>query len=142
MAIYAKDSLASLVHSIRYAGLPPEVVAAAKRVMLDTLACAAGALRSEPAAIVSGVARSLGGNPEATVIGESVNTSCTLATLINGTLIRYLDNNDYYFGFDSAHPSGNLAPALAVAQRCGRTGADVIAALVAAYEIQLRLCDV
>jgi 2-methylcitrate dehydratase len=57
-------------------------------------------------------------------------------------LIRYLDNNDYYFGFDSAHPSGNLAPALAVAQRCGRTGADVIAALVAAYEIQLRLCDV
>jgi 2-methylcitrate dehydratase len=138
---FVKDRLAQLVHGIRYRDLSPEVVAAAKRVILDTLACAAGALRSEPAAIVRGVARALGGNQEATAIGDGGKTSCALATLVNGTLIRYLDNNDYYFGLDSAHPSGNLAPALAVAEKCGRTGADVIVALVAAYEIQLRLCD-
>ena len=142
MATFVKDRLAELVHGIRYRDLPPEVVSAGKRVILDTLACAAGALRSEPAAIVKSVARGLGGNAEATTIGDGGRTSCALATLVNGTLIRYLDNNDYYFGFDSAHPSGNLAPALAVAEKCGRTGADVIVALVAAYEIQLRLCDV
>jgi len=142
VATFVKDRLAELVHGIRYRDLPPEVVAAAKRVILDTLACAAGALKSEPAAIVSGVARALGGNAQATIIGSGGKTSCALATLVNGTLIRYLDNNDYYFGHDSAHPSGNLAPALAVAEKCGRSGADVIVALVAAYEIQLRLCDV
>ena len=142
MAVYVKDRLAALAHGIRYRDLSPEVVEAAKRVVLDTLACAAGALKSEPYAIVRKVARELGGNPEATMIGDGGRTSCALATLVNGTLIRYLDNNDYYFGLDSAHPSGNLAPVLAVAEKCGRSGADAIAALVAAYEIQLRLCDV
>ncbi len=140
MAALVKDQLAALVHGIRFRDLPPEVVAAAKRVILDTLACAAGALNSEPAAIVRKVAHELGSNAESTLIGGG-RSSCALATLVNGTLIRYFDSNDYYFGRDSAHPSGNLAPALAVAEKCGRSGADVIAALVAAYEIQLRLCD-
>ena len=142
MATLIRDRLAELVHGIRYRDLPPEVVVAAKRVILDTLACAVGAIRSEPAAIVRGVARQLGGNAEATTLGDGGKTSCALATLVNGTLIRYLDNNDYYFGLDSAHPSGNLAPALAVAEKCGRSGSDVIAALVAAYEVHLRMCDV
>lgn len=140
VARYVKDRLAELVHGIRFQDLPPEVVQAAKRVILDTLACASGAMRSDPAAIVRGVAHQLGGNPEATLIGGG-KTSCALATLVNGTLMRYLDNNDYYFGLDSGHPSGNLAPALAVAEKAGRSGADVIAALVAAYEIQIRFCD-
>lgn len=142
MATLIRDRLAELVHGIRYRDLPPEVVVAAKRVILDTLACAVGAIRSEPAAIVRNVARQLGGNAEATTLGDGGKTSCALATLVNGTLIRYLDNNDYYFGLDSAHPSGNLAPALAVAEKCGRSGSDVIAALVAAYEVHLRMCDV
>ena len=55
--------------------------------------------------------------------------------------MRYLDGNDYYFGRDSAHPSGNLAPALAVAQHAGRGGRKLIEAMVIAYEVQLRLCD-
>src|SRR5262249_19026619 len=47
----------------------------------------------------------------------------------------------YYFARDPAHPSGNLAVAVAVGEREGRSGKDLIAALVAGYEIQLRLCD-
>ena len=140
MAGFVKDRLAQLAHGIRYRDLPPEVVLAAKRLILDTLACAVGALKSEPATIVRSVADQLGGNAQATLIGGG-RTSCVLATLVNGTLMRYLDNNDYYFGLDSAHPSGNLAPALAVAEKAGRDGSEVIAALVAAYEIQIRLCD-
>ena len=140
MARFVKDRLAALVHSVRYQDLPPEAVQFAKRVILDTLACATGSMRSEPAAIVRNVAVQLGGNPEATLIGGG-KTSCVLATLFNGTLMRYLDNNDYYFGLDSGHPSGNLAPALAVAEKAGRSGADLIAALVAAYELQIRFCD-
>ena len=49
MATLIRDRLAELVHGIRYRDLPPEVVVAAKRVILDTLACAVGAIRSEPA---------------------------------------------------------------------------------------------
>src|SRR5450631_2857528 len=90
VAIFVKDQLAQLVHGIRYEDLPPEVVVAAKRLILDTLACAAGAYRSEPAAIVRKVVQQLGGNPQATTIGDGAKTSCALATLVNGTLIRYL----------------------------------------------------
>lgn len=141
MSGLVRDRLAELAHSIRYEDLPPEVVHEAARLIIDTLGCALGGYRSAPGSIARQVAHALGGNPEATTIGDGRRTSCTLATLVNGTMMRYLDNNDYYFGRDSAHPSGNLAPALAVAQRTGRGGRDVITALVVAYEIQMRLCD-
>jgi 2-methylcitrate dehydratase len=141
MAELVRDRLARLAHSVRYEDLAPEVVQETKRIVLDTLACALGGHHSEPAAIVRRVAQSLGGTAQATTIGDGGATSCALATLVNGTLIRYLDGNDYHFGKDSAHPSGNLAPALAVAEMAGRGGRDVIAALVMAYEIQMRLCD-
>lgn len=139
--MFLRNRLAGMVHGMRYADLPPEVIHQVKRVTLDTLACAYGATHSEPARIVREMARELGGVPECTLIGSAEKTSCTLATLVNGTLMRYLDGNDYYFGRDSAHPSGNLAPALAVAQRAGRNGRDLITAMVIAYEVQLRLCD-
>ena len=139
--MFLRDRLAALVHGIHYAELPPEVIHQVKRITLDTLACALGAHHSEPARMVRTVARQLGGVPECTLIGASEKTSCTLATLVNGTLMRYLDGNDYYFGKDSAHPSGNLAPALAVAEHAHRGGRELIEAMVAAYEVQLRLCD-
>jgi len=79
--------------------------------------------------------------PKRPLSASKEKTSCTLATLANGTALRSLDTNDYYFGRDPAHASGNLAAILAIAERAGATGRDVIAAYVAAYEIQFRLCD-
>ena len=139
--MFFRDRLAELVQGIRYAALPPEVIHQVKHITLDTLACAYGAFHSEPASMVRAIARDLGGAPRCSVIGTAEKTSCTLATLVNGTMMRYLDGNDYYFGRDSAHPSGNLAPALAVAQHAGRGGRKLIEAMVIAYEVQLRLCD-
>ena len=141
MARHIRDELAALVHAIRYEDLPEVVRHEAKRMILDTLGCALGGSRSEPAAITRAVARALGGNPEATLLGTGGRTSCALATLVNGTLMRYLDLNDYYFGYDSAHPSGNLAAGLAIAQRAGSSGRDLLSGLVAAYELQIRFCD-
>ena len=108
--MFFRDRLAELVQGIRYAALPPEVIHQVKRITLDTLACAYGAFHSEPVSMVRVLARDLGGAPRCSVIGTAEKTSCTLATLVNGTMMRYLDGNDYYFGRDSAHPSGNLAP--------------------------------
>ena len=139
--MFLRGRLAGMVHGIRYADLPPEVLHQVKRIVLDTLACAFGASHSKPARMVRGMARELGAAPRCTQIGSPERTSCTLATLVNGTLMRYLDGNDYYFGRDSAHPSGNLASAMAVAQHARRGGRELIEAMVVAYEVQLRLCD-
>ena len=136
------EALAALVHSVRFEDLPVEVVAAAKERVLDTLGCAFGAHASDVAEAVRRMAADCGGAPQATLIGTGKKTSAPLATLVNGSLLRYLDSNDYYFSRDPAHPSGNLAVALAVGEREHRTGRDLIAALVAAYEVHLRLCDV
>ncbi|MGA2567443.1 MAG: MmgE/PrpD family protein [Pseudolabrys sp.] len=138
---FVRDKMAELVVAIRFDRLPADVVKEAKRLMLDTLACAVGALGGEPVEAVRATAHELGGAPQATAIGERRRTSCALATLVNGTLFRYQDANDYYFGRDPSHASGNLAPVLAVAEHMHCSGADALAAFVAAYEVQLRLCD-
>lgn len=138
---FVRDKLADLVLSIEYDKLPSYVIKETKRLILDTLACAFGGFSGEPSKIVRKTVRNLGGCLESTVIGEGSRTSCTLATLANGAMIRYLDNNDYYIGRDPSHPSGNLAPALALAERQGLGGADVILGMVVAYEVQVRFCD-
>lgn len=135
------QQLAAFVHDVSDAPLPPQVVGYAKRLILDTLGCAFGAMDSDVAHALRRYAEEAGGAPRATLIGSGVKTSAALATLVNGGLLRYLDCNDYYFGRDPAHPSGNLAAALALAEGEGRDGMTLIAALVAAYELHLRLAD-
>jgi len=135
------ERLASFVAETRYENLPAEVVRETKRLILDTLGCALGGFTSEPSRIVRQMVRELGGNPEATVLGEGTATSCELATLANGTMIRYLDFNDTYWGRDPGHPSNNIAPALAVGEKVAASGAQVILAVVLGYELQIRLQD-
>jgi 2-methylcitrate dehydratase len=135
------ERLAVMVRSVTFDVLPMEVVSATKARILDTLGCAYGALDSDVGRAARQMAADCGGAPQATLIGTGEKTSAPLATLVNGSLLRYLDGNDYYFSRDPAHPSGNLAAALSVGERERRSGRDLIAALVAAYEVQLRLCD-
>ncbi len=135
------EALAALMHSVRFEDLPPAVVAAVTDRVLDTLGCAFGAHDSDVGRAVRAMAADCGGAPQATVIGSGERTSAPLATLVNGSLLRYLDSNDYYFARDPAHPSGNIATALAVGERERCSGRDLIAALTGAYEIHLRLCD-
>jgi 2-methylcitrate dehydratase len=56
-------------------------------------------------------------------------------------LIRALDYNDTYLSKEPAHPSDNIAACLAAAEAAGRSGEDFLSAMIAAYEIQCRLCD-
>ena len=133
--------LSSVVHSVRYEDLPRPVVDQAKALILDTLGCAFGGFAANVSKAVRTMARELGGAPHSTLLGTGDRTSMPLATLANGTALRYLDSNDYYFSRDPAHPSGNLAVALAVGEATQCSGKELIAALTAAYEVHLRFCD-
>lgn len=133
--------VARLVHSIRYEDLPAAVVQRCKALMLDTLACACGGVDSAISRKVLQMVQELGGSHHSSVIGSGIKTSMPMAALANGTMVRYLDANDYYFGRDPAHPSGNVATLLAVGEKTGASGKEFIACMVAAYELQMRLCD-
>jgi 2-methylcitrate dehydratase len=138
---FIRSALAGRALEIRCENLSADVLAQAKTIILDTLGCAFGGLNEGPTKAVRKIVADLGGNGEATILGTKEKSSCALATFANGTALRSLDTNDYYFGRDPAHASGNLAPILAMAERKNASGREILAALVTAYEVQLRLCD-
>ena len=132
------SSLAELVSEIRFSKLPEEVVQETKRRVLDGLGCALGGFYGEPSVIMRNVAAELGGKPESTVLGAGYRTSCDKAALVNSTMLRYLDYMDSHAGPDACHPCFNFPPCLAVAERVSASGQELIAAMVAGYEVQIR----
>ena len=114
----------------------------AKRILLDSLACAYGGLESEPARIVRRGVAELGGSQQATLFGKGIKANAQFAALANGVAIRYQDYNDVYFGPAwTAHPSDTIATVLAAAEWSGRSGCDFLLGMVIAYEVQLRFSD-
>ncbi len=132
------ERLASYAANLTFADLPAEVVHQTKRVLIDSLGCAVGALASEPARIIRELAVSFAGERRATLLGTDARCSPDWAAFHNGTLVRYLDFNDAYTG---SHPSDNFAPVLAAAEANGASGRELITGCVLAYEVQAAWAD-
>lgn len=132
------NGLAELVSAIRFDALSEEVVRETKRRVLDAIGCTLGGFHGEPGTMIRDLVADLGGRSESTVFGAPQRTSCEKATLANATMLRYLDYMDSHAGSDPCHPCFNIPPCLAVGERVGASGQDLIAATVAGYEIQIR----
>jgi 2-methylcitrate dehydratase len=114
------------------------VVAAAKRLLIDALACGYGAIGSSAARIVEATFRqSFGGPAVASVLGSAARISTEGAALVNGVLVRDLDLNDTHVGKEPCHPSENIPAALACCEEAGRSGRELIETIVLGYEAQL-----
>jgi 2-methylcitrate dehydratase len=135
------EDVARWVVELRYEQLPPDVIARAKRVVLDTVGCALGAIGAEPVRMAQQVVALQGGNPQATIIGLGRKVSCDQATFLNGMALRYFDYNDYIALGRPNHASINVAAALAVAEMQNLSGKDLLLGLVAGYEVEVRLRD-
>ncbi len=121
--------------------LPTAVVHEVKRRVVDSIGCALGAYRSQPATIARAKAMSINDTHAGTVLGTHHSTPAEYAAFANGAMVRYLDFNDTYLSLEPAHPSDNIPAAWAVAQAAGRNGRDMITAAAIGYELQCRLCD-
>ncbi|HLZ70097.1 MAG TPA: MmgE/PrpD family protein [Dehalococcoidia bacterium] len=122
-----------------YEQLGDDVVTAAKRAVLDTLAATlAGSV--EPAArIALELARALGGSPQATVIGAGERVSVAQAALVNGVSGHALDYDDVNYSLNG-HPSVPVLPAvLALAEHLGASGRAALRAFVLGFEIECKL---
>src|SRR5262245_59091634 len=136
------EGMGGYAAALKWEDLPDEVIGYAKRIFLDSLACAYGGLDSEPARLVRATLGELSDSGQATVFGRNVKIGVSAAALANGVAIRYQDYNDVYFGPAwTAHPSDTLAALCAVAEWRNRSGKDLLNAMVAAYEVQLRFSD-
>jgi 2-methylcitrate dehydratase len=137
-----EQRFAEFALSIRYDALPTDVIAAAKRVLLDTLGCAFGSVGSEPANIAeTTIRKTFGDGNTATVIGYPRPATVEGALFVNGVLVRSLDLNDTYIGTEPLHPSEVLPTAIALCEENGRSGRDLIEAVVAGYEASMRVND-
>jgi 2-methylcitrate dehydratase len=118
--------------------LPDEVVARVRQRIVDSLACALGAYGAAPVAAAVALAGSVP-VPASTVLGTSLRTSPDLAAFANGVMVRFLDYNDGYMAREPGHPSDSIPACLALAEAHSRPGRELIAAVVVAYEVQMRL---
>lgn len=124
-----------------YDGLPPEVLAYAKRLVLDTIGIMIGSKsRVESSdSITAGVRAMNDGGRGATVLATGEQMSPANAALLNGALAHSLDYDDTHRGA-SLHPGAPvIAAALAAGEQTDATGEQFLAAVIAGYEITCRL---
>ncbi len=133
--------LAEFVAGNSYDGLPGEVRERAKALILDLVGIAVRArneAESTPAMVAA--ASHLGlADGACTVIGDAAGYTPAGAAMLNGTLAHSLDFDDTHAP-GSLHPSAPIVPAaFAAAEMTGAGGKAAIAAIVAGYEVQIRL---
>src|ERR1700746_724122 len=125
--------LAEYSCALRFEDLSSEVVHEVKRRGIDSLGCALGAWNEQPCAIARKVASEFSAKRGSTVLGTNHKAPPDWAAFANGCCIRYFDYNDTYLSKEPAHPSDNIAAALAIAERGVGTGRGVITAIALAY---------
>lgn len=133
--------LAEFAAKITYGSLPKEVVERAKFLIMDTIGISVRAMHdseSTPALIAACDAMGYAGGTSK-VIGSIQTYSAPGAAMINGTLAHSLDFDDTHAS-GSIHSSAPIVPAaLAAAEMVGADGETLIAAIIAGYEVQIRL---
>jgi 2-methylcitrate dehydratase PrpD len=133
--------LAAFAAGLRYADVPHEVAERTKRLILDITGIIIRArhdAESTPSLIAAVEMLGLA-DGRCSVFGDARSYAAPAAALINGTLAHSLDFDDTH-AEGSIHSSAPIVPAaLAAAEMAGASGKDVIAAVIAGYEIQIRL---
>jgi 2-methylcitrate dehydratase PrpD len=134
-------SLAAFTSGIRLAALPPEVTERARFLVLDLVGNIVRArhdAESTPAFLAA--ARALGlASGSAGVFGDPSRYTPAGAAFLNGALAHSLDFDDTHAA-GSLHPGAPVIPAaLAAGEMAGASRAEVLAAIVAGYEVTCRV---
>jgi len=119
--------------------MPPEVVAKTKLHTLDTIAAMVSGSRLKAGKMAARYVESLGGKPQATVIGTRILTSSVNAALANGMAAHGDETDDSHLR-GRFHPGSGIVPAaLATAELAERSGNDVLRAVALGYDIGARV---
>ncbi len=129
----ATARLALFLGNLTLEDVPAPVVQEAKRLLVDTLACLGGGARSELGPLSRALAATLGG-PGPCFVAGGPDLGPLGAAYANARMANALD-------FDETFPVGvhfgvgAVAAALALTETRGTSGPDLLAAIVAGYEL-------
>ncbi|MGD8621395.1 MAG: MmgE/PrpD family protein, partial [Anaerolineales bacterium] len=132
--------LAQFTTAMEFEHIPEEARNEAKRFLLDSVGCALAGWRNDDMQAMHRFIIELGGSPQATLIASGKRTNAANASLMNSSLIRAMDYNDIYWVQDPSHPSDLVGAALSAGEANHRSGAEVLTAIVLAYELEMRWC--
>jgi 2-methylcitrate dehydratase PrpD len=132
-------ALARFLNSIPYRDLPPKAIEHAKMILASTLASAAPGSLIDSARILRELAKEQGGKPEATIWFDGAKVPVSAAARINAVLSDAAASDDSDIR-NTAHIGTTVASAgLAVSERTGATGQDLLGAMVIGYEAAGRI---
>ncbi|MFC1963938.1 MmgE/PrpD family protein [Chloroflexota bacterium] len=130
-------TLAKFSANAKFYDLSAKVIHETKRIFLDVVGCALGAVDLKKGSIAVELAKYLGGKSGATILGTGGKVSVTSAAFANAELMHSLD-------FCPVSPPGHVAPfvttaPLALAEAAGVSGRELILALALANEVASRV---
>ena len=133
------DQLAEFVAETRWADFDPAAIAAAKDVALDTIGAMLAGSRLSENANFAGLAATMSGPGQATILGHGHRVQPVWATMVNATagVSLEMDEGNRLGG---GHPSIHVTPgAIAVGEELGRSGSEVLASIIVGYEVISRI---
>jgi 2-methylcitrate dehydratase PrpD len=118
--------------------LPPEVARDARHRILDSLAAMVSGAHMKPGEMAIKYARTQGSTAEATGVTTNIRTSAVNAALVNA-MFGHADETDDFHPATKAHPGCSVVPAaLAMAEREGSTGLELLNAVTLGYDLCCR----
>jgi 2-methylcitrate dehydratase PrpD len=131
--------LARYMAAARDQALPDAVTLECKHRILDTFGAMVSGARMRPGEMAAKYVRTLGGDPQASVIGAGFRTTAINAALANA-MCAHADETDDFEPVTKAHPGSSVVPAaLAVAEKEGRSGLEFLRSVTLGYDLCCRL---
>jgi 2-methylcitrate dehydratase PrpD len=138
----ASKALAEFAVGLTYDGIPREVIERAKDCVIDTAAaCIFGAELPWSKTVIEFAKRNSAAG-ECSVLGTPIKVRAPFACLSNGATAHAFELDCLSEPSVGIHPSAALAvPAMAVSQGRKKSGKELIAAVVAGFEVLYRIGD-
>ena len=137
---HPSQTLATFAAELQFAAIPAPVLRRTEDLMLDWLGSVLAARTARPIRSIERFAQMMGpADGPSEILGSRRTSSPLFAALVNAAASHYVEQDDVHNG-SVFHPAAVvIAPALAVAQSLGASGAQLLAAVVAGYEVGIRV---
>src|SRR5258708_17660471 len=132
-------TLAEKALAFRLQKMPADVISVAKQCVLDWLGVTLVGKSEKLTASLASVLEAQGGNASVAIVGSHVRLPSFHAALLNGTASHAIDYDDVNFSIPGHASSTVLAAALALGEEINATGAQVLEAFIAGYEVSARI---
>jgi 2-methylcitrate dehydratase PrpD len=137
--LFKTQELARFITGLSYGDLPEPVVAKAKDLIAHALGVQLAASTLPWSKQAYRVIRDQGGAPQSTVVNYGLRTSMTNAAFLNSSFSHGFEMDDNHARTGVKAGCVTVPAALAVGEHRLSSGEDVITAVVAGFEVQLRL---